>query len=311
MGPALEKLKRCTPFSNPPDQVLKALVELVQRQGWNNSLQDLAASIGALTDDQVRFKTNTDKVLTAILDRLANSGEWKLMEMCHRHELKYVVNTKLSCSHRWNHQTDRRNPESDTSEWSLPIVCSATYVDNKMTQKDMQEQIERFNNQTTEVVCNVCHKQVQLNVFLTVPHACDPDFLTLVCNKPVSLQSKDVTLKFSRSTYSVKAVTHWKEDTKMGAVSREKKDGSWWWHGVVEKQAMEHKYSEAQLESNLHFRRVVVLFAVRLGEKEEDMSENGSGKSLGENQVAEEDVEEAVGEELNHVAGREETQNSG
>ena len=55
MGPALEKLRRCTPLFNPQDEVLKALVELVQRQGWNNSLQDLASSIGALTDDQVKF----------------------------------------------------------------------------------------------------------------------------------------------------------------------------------------------------------------------------------------------------------------
>ena len=102
MCPAIEKFKRCTPSSNPPDPVSKALVELVQRQGWSNSLQDLASEIGALTDDRLGFKTNTDKVLTAILDRLANSREWKLMEMCHRHELKYVVNTKLSCSHRWN-----------------------------------------------------------------------------------------------------------------------------------------------------------------------------------------------------------------
>ena len=267
MGPALEKLKRCTPFSNPPDQVLKALVELVQRQGWNNSLQDLAASIGALTDDQVRFKTNTDKVLTAILDRLANSGEWKLMEMCHRHELKYVVNTKLSCSHRWNHQTDRRNPESDTSEWILPIDCPATSTDSKMTQEDVQEQIVRFNDQTTRVECGVCHKQVQLNTFLTVPHACDPDFLTLVCNKPVCLRGREVTLEFSRSTYSVKAVTHWKKDRKMGAVSREKKDESWWWHGVTKTQAIEYKYSSAQLESSHHLRDVVVLYAVRLGQR--------------------------------------------
>ena len=63
MGPALEKLRRCTPLFNPQDEVLNALVELVQRQGWNNSLQDLASSIGALTDDQVKFKTNSSFLL--------------------------------------------------------------------------------------------------------------------------------------------------------------------------------------------------------------------------------------------------------
>ena len=291
--------------------MLKALVELLERQRWSNSLQDLGTSIGALTDDQLRFKRNTDLLFKAILNRLANSREWKLIEMCHRHELKYVVKTSLSCSHLWNHQGDRIKPHSDTLEWSLPIDCSVASLDNKITQAHLQEQIVRFNKQTTEVVCSVCRKQVQLNVLFTVPHDCDPDFLTLVCNKPVSLKHQAVTLQFSRSKYSVKAVTHWTEDRRMGAVSREKKDGSWWWHGVVKSQAPEYKYTEAQIESSLHFQDVVVLFTVRMGPVEEDVSQDGSDMSLAEDEVLESDLEDATGEDWNRAAGREETENAG
>ena len=305
MGPAMDKLKRCTPTLNPPDQVMKALVELVERQGWSNSLQDLASSIGALKDDEVMFKKNTDLVLMAILDRLANSREWKLMEMCHRHELKYVVNTSLSCSHWWNHQTNRRNPESDTSEWTLPIDCSEASLDNKMTQADLQEQIVRFNSQTTQVECKVCQKEVELRVFLTVPHACDPDFLTLVCDKSVSLKHRHVTIQFSKSKYRVKAITHWDNERRMAAVSREKLDGTWWWHGVEKSQAPEYKFTDEQLEAGLHLKDVAVLFGVRIDSEEEE------GVSLGDDQMLEGDLEEAGVEDFGVGDGREETINPG
>ena len=315
LKPTLEKLNRCTPVSNPPDEVLKALVELVQRQRWNNSLQDLASSIGAVTDDQQRFRRNTDLLLKAILDRLANSGEWKLMEMCSRHELKYAVNTSLSCSHRWDHHTDRRNPLSDTLEWSLAIKCSASSPNNEITEAELQEQIVRFNSQTTEVECRVCQRPVQLTVFFTVPHACDPDFITLVCNKPVSLKLRNIKLQFGKSCYSVKAVSHWEEKRKMAAVSREKQDGSWWWHGIVKSQAPEHKYTKAQLESSLHFQEVVVLFAVRMGSLEEncgkEICEEGSEVIPGKEKVEKGNQEEATAEVLHGRVAIEETAYTG
>ena len=284
----------------------KALVELVERQRWNNSLHDLATSIAAVKDDQPRLGKNTDLLLEAILDRLANSGEWKLMEMCHRHELKYVVNNRLSCSHQWNHYTDRRNPETDTMEWSIPIRCSSPLATNEMTQADLQDQIDRFNNEKTKVQCKVCHKLVQLEVFFTVPHASDPDFLTLVCDKPISLKHQDVTFQFGNSRYDIKSVTHWDNKRRMAAVSRKKNDGSWWWHGVAKSQALEHKYSEAQLESRLHFKDVQVLFGVRIepGEEvqdnvREDISQGGGDMSLGEHQLLEGELEEATAEDFN------------
>ena len=308
MEPTILKLKRVTPAVNPPDQVLKALVELVERQRWSNSLEDLATSISAFKDTQQRLGRNTDLLLSTILDRLSNSSEWKLMEMCHRHELKYAVNTSLSCSHRWNHQTDRRSPETDTMEWSVPIDCSS--ANNEMTQAELQEQIFRFNNSTTEVECKVCHEVVQLTVFLTVPDNCDPDFLTLVCEKPISLTQRKITLQFGNSRYNVKSVTHWNQERRMAAVSREKMDGSWWWHGVVKSQALEYKYSEAELESRLHFKHVHVLFGVRVN-PEDDVAQEGSDMSHGEDQVLEGDQEKTKADGSNHGAVMEENENSG
>ena len=97
----------------------------------------------------------------------------------------------------------------------------------------------------------------------------------------------------------------------MGAVSREKNDGSWWWHGVVKSQALEHKYTEAQLESSLHFQDVVVLFAVRMGPIEEDVSQEGTDISLGDDEVLQGDVVKATVEDWNRVERRDETENAG
>ena len=280
----IEKLNMCTPFSNPPDVVLKALLELVQRQKWSNSLEDLAVSIEALKDEEQDFKTNTNLVLMAILDRLANSGEWKLMEMAHRHELKYIVDTSLSCCHRY---TDSKwKPRSDAKEWTLPFVCSSTSPNNQITVEGLQELISRFNRETTDVECKRCSEQVKLTLFFYIPHACDPDFLTLVCNEPISLQDRNVKLVFSNSMYSVKAVTHWQEERKVAAVSREKNDGSWWWHGIDKSQASEYQYTQNQLQTFVHFKDVVVLFAVRIGsadEEIEEQAENDNNAGIVEN----------------------------
>ena len=63
-------------------------------------------------------------------------------------------------------------------------------------------------------------------------------------------------------------------------MSRENNDGSWWCHGVVKSQALEHKYSEALLESRLHLKDVHVLCGIRI-EPEEDLEDDfhhGAGK---------------------------------
>ena len=58
----------------------------------------------------------------------------------------------------------------------------------------------------------------------------------------------------------------------MGAVSRQKIDGSWWFHGVVMGQP-DFLYTEAQLETGVHFRDVAVLFAVR----KDSVEDHGEG----------------------------------
>ena len=77
----------------------------------------------------------------------------------------------------------------------------------------------------------------------------------------------------------------------MAAVSRQKNDGSWWFHGVVKCQAANFQYTEVHLESGMHFQNVAVLYAVR-----EELGEEGHGEGV---EVGEEenDADVPVGEE--------------
>ena len=118
--------------------------------------------------------------------------------------------------------------------------------------------------------CGTCKKTVDLVRFMHIPYGCDPDFLTLVCKPPVNIEARKLKLQFSRSSYEVKAVSHWQMESKMGAVSCEKSDRSWWSHALVEGQPADFQYTETELEGGVHFQDAAVLFAVRLDPKEDD-----------------------------------------
>ena len=263
LKPTLEKLERCAGETNPVGSTAKALLALVQRKS-NHRLADFAFAIGASRDGEDKFRTNVDLLLKLLTEELANSGEWKLIEMANRHELKYILQTSQSCGH--HHRV--ANQCSDTIEFTVPLanLSSAT------TETELQKEIERYNRQTVQVECRSCKKTVELVTSMQVPHACDPDFLTLVCKPPVNITARELTLRFSQSCYVVKAVSHWEKERKMGAVSRQKIDGSWWFHGVVMGQP-DFLYTEAQLEAGVHFRDVAVLFAVRT----ESVEDHGEG----------------------------------
>ena len=271
LKPTLEKLERCAGETNPVGSAAKALLGLVQRKS-DHRLADLAVAIGASRDGEDKLRTNVDLLLKLLTTELANSGEWKLIEMANRHELKYIVQTSQSCGH--HHRNDRvANQCSDTIEFTVPLANLSPAT----TETELQKQIDGYNRQTVQVECRSCNNTVELVTSMQVPHACDPDFLTLVCKPPVNIRARQLTLRFSQSCYVVKAVSHWDWDRKVGAVSRQKNDGSWWFHGVGKGQPADFRYTEAQLESGLHFRDVAVLFAVR-----EDPVEEDCGEGVGE-----------------------------
>ena len=257
----------------------KALLAVVLGKS-NRSLEDFAVAIGASRDDEEKMRTNPNLLLKLLTTELANSGEWKLMQMANRHELKFVFHNSLSCGHRYNDRVV--NQHSDTIEFTVPLDTSATSSNQAITEAELQRIMDGYNRQTTQVECGSCKKTVQLACSMEVPHACDPDFLTLVCKPVVNIGARRLRLQFSRSSYVVKAVTQWQRERKMGSVSRQKIDGSWWFHGVVTAQAANHQYTDVQLESGMHFRNVAVLYAVREESGEED---DGEGVGEEENDV--------------------------
>ena len=268
----------------------KALLALVQRKS-NHSFEDFAVALGASTDDEDKMRTNVDLLLKLLTTELANSGEWKLIEMANRHELKLVFHSSLSCGHRYNDRIVNQN--SDTIEFTVPLDTTATSSNVAITEAELQRIMNGYNRQTMQVECGRCKTTVDLVCFFEVPHACDPDFLTLVCKPAINIMARQLELQFSRSCYVVKAVSHWDKQRKMGAVSREKTDGSWWYHGIVRDQAAHFQYTEDQLESGVHFKNVAVLFAVR---EEPRVEDHGEGVGEGENDA---DLLDMVGQNSN------------
>ena len=288
LQPTLEKLERCAGETNPLGNTVKILLALVQRKS-NRSLEEFAVAIGASRDDEDKTRTNVDLVLKLLTTELANSGEWKLMEMANRHELKFVFHASLSCGHPYNERAV--NEHSDTIEFTVPLDTGATSSNLTITEAELQKRLDHYNRQTMQVECGSCNKTVELVCSMQVPHACDPDFLTLVCKPVVNIGARQLRLQFSQSSYVVKAVSQWQKERKMAAVSRQKNDGSWWFHGVVKCQAANFQYTEVHLESGMHFQNVAVLYAVR-----EELGEEGHGEGV---EVGEEenDADVPVGEE--------------
>ena len=265
LEPTLEKLERCMESEvRPLRSSARALIALVLRKS-NRCLEDFAVEIGASRDDENKFRTNVDLLLKLLTAELANSGEWKLIEMANRHEVKYIFDTTQSCGHRF---TNRRvaNQDSDTIEFTVPLASANLTI----TETELQREINRYNSHTSQVECGTCKKTVDLVRFMHVPYGCDPDFLTLVCKPPVNIEARKLKLQFSRSSYEVKAVSHWQMESKMGAVSCEKSDRSWWSHALVEGQPADFQYTETELEGGVHFQDAAVLFAVRLDPNEDD-----------------------------------------
>ena len=293
----------------------KALLALVQRKS-NCSLEDFAVAIGASRDDEAKMRTNVDLLLKLLTTELANSGEWKLMEMANRHELKYILDQSLSCGHR--HRVT--NEYSDTIEFTVPLDTTTTSSNLEITETELQSKMDGYNQARMQVGCRSCKNTVEMVCLWQVPEACDPDFLTVVCKPPVNIRARQLRLQFSESSYVVKAVSQWDTERKMAAVSRQKTDGSWWLHGVVKGQAATCQYTEVQLESGVHFQNVAVLFAVREDSREEDYQD---GRPEEENDVERMDVvgqnpnapprpvDEAVNEAVNEVVNEEEVAISG
>ena len=112
--------------------------------------------------------------------------------------------------------------------------------------------------------CDQCKDENVLSLRRYIKLHCDPDFLTLYFDGPRNLQEEDLILQFSESTYAVKVVAHWDKERRKSAVSVQRSDGWWWWHGIDMDQAAEYRYNLKTNGSSHLPSKAIVLMCVRV-----------------------------------------------
>ena len=262
LEPTMEKYRELSSFNQGPDSFQGALLHLLQDCGSPNSMDDLARSIEAYKDDNSSVSDNVNKLLDKIIETLAWSDDFKLRDMAHRHELKFVMSIgDGGCYHKQpavvKHQCIQLSVRvSKSSEEAVTVEQLKAGIDGLL------------KCPFTEEPCRRCNTGVKRTLSLSIQDGCDPDFLTFVCDVPINLRAADLIIPFSNSLYRVMAVVHWDIKTRKASVSREKEDG-WWWHGVDRRQAQSFKYTAAQVAASRHFQDAAVLMAVRTSEEDQ------------------------------------------
>ena len=274
----MEKFERCNEVLNPPDGLVKALLDLLKDRGWSNSVEDLGVVVGAPKDNEGGFvKTTTDRLLRAIVDKLAQCRDFKVKDMSTRYEIILETKTCLSgakCSHG----------SSSVKSERVGALFVDGLQDETLTFGHLQEDLDGMLSSTTKEDCQTCGKLLEKVVKCKSKNFCDPDFLTVAFAKPVCFKGRRGIIKFGASVYELKVVVHW--DSGCASVSRKMGD-VWHWHGVDESQIQDFEYSSAQMRSSAHLQPVSVMMMVRRGEKvhlqQRESNANGnSGRNMNE-----------------------------
>ena len=266
----MEKFERCNEVLNPPDGLVKALLDLLEDRGWSNSVEDLGVAVGAPKDNEGSFvKTTTDRLLRAIVDKLAQCRDFKVKDMSTRYEIILETKTSLSgakCSHG----------SSSVKSERVVALFVAGLQDETLTFGHFQEDLDRMMGSTNKEDCQTCGKLLEKTLTCKSKEFCDPDFLTVAFAKPVCFKGRRAIIKFGASVYELKVVVHW--DSGCASVSRKMGD-VWHWHGVDESQSTDFKYSAAQMRSSAHLQNVSVMMMVRKGDDLQQRESNVNGNS--------------------------------
>ena len=254
----MEKFEQCSEVLNPPDGFVKALLDLLGDRGWSNSVEDLGVAVGAPKDNEEDFvKTNTDRLLRAIVDKLAQCRDFKVKDMSTRYEIFLETKTNLvgaECSHGSSSVKSER-------VFALSVVG---LEDEILTFGHFQEDLDRMMDSTNEEDCQRCGKLLVKTMQCKVKEFCNPDFLTVAIVKPICFKGRRGIIRFGGSIYELKVVIHW--DGGCASVSRKMGD-VWHWHGVDESQSPDFEYSTVQMRSSAHLQNVSVMMMVRRGER--------------------------------------------
>ena len=266
----MEKLGQCSEVLNPPDGFVKALLDLLEDRGWSNSVEDLGVAVGAPKDNEGSFvKTTTDRLLRAIVDKLAQCRDFKVKDMSTRYEIILETKTSLSgakCSHG----------SSSVKSERVVALFVAGLQDETLTFGHFQEDLDRMMGSTNKEDCQTCGKLLEKTLTCKSKEFCDPDFLTVAFAKPVCFKGRRGIIKFGASVYELKVVVHW--DSGCASVSRKMGD-IWHWHGVDESQIPDFEYSAAQMRSSAHLQNVSVMMMVRKGDDLQQRESNVNGNS--------------------------------
>ena len=251
-----KKFQRSTEFTNPPDGLVKPLLDLLEDTGWSNSVEDLGTFIGAPKDNEESFvKITTERLLSAIVNKLLECNNFKVKDMARRHEIDLETTTTISgnCSH-------------DASTVSSMRVFSF-FVDglraDTITFAEFQCDLDNMMSSTSKEDCRKCGRSLLKTVKSAGKEFSDPDFLAVAFAQPVCFEGGQGIVRFGISVYLLKVVVHWDSSKALGSVSREKEDG-WHWHGVDDSQGQDFEYSADQMRSYAHLRNVAVMMMVRV-----------------------------------------------
>ena len=251
-----KKFHRCSEFTNPPDGLVKPLLDLLENTGWSNSVEDLGTFIGAPKDNEEGFvKITTDRLLSAIVNKLLQCNDFKVKDMARRSEISLETRTTFSgnCSHSMSTVTSMR-----VFSFFVHGIGSET-----LTFAEFQCDLNNMMVSTSREDCQKCGSSLLKTVKSKGKEYCDPDFVTVAFAQPVCFRDGKCIVKFGISAYVLKVVVHWDASKALGSVSREKEDG-WHWHGVDDGQGQDFDYSADQMRSYAHLRNMAVMMMVRV-----------------------------------------------
>ena len=252
-----KKFQQCSEMTNPPDGLVKPLLDLLEDTGWSNSVEDLGTFIGVPKDNEESFvKTTIDRLLSAIVNKLLECDNFKVKDMARRSEISLETRTTYigNCSHGMSTVTSMR----------IFSFFVHGLGDETLTFAEFQCDLDNMMSSTSREDCKKCGSSILKTVQSSSNEYCDPDFLTVAFAQPVCFREANGIVRFGTSVYVLKVVVHWDATKGLGSVSREKEDG-WHWHGVDDSQGQDFKYNPDQMTSLPHLRNVAVMMLVRVG----------------------------------------------
>ena len=262
----MEKLLNCPQIpskTTPMNPLVSHILHFLKGDGQStSSLHNLAVAVGCVSDeDDLMVTSNVDLIMKHLVHAMMSSSDYKVRDMGHRQELKFVVEKKAyGCPHRPSDEIIKHR------DYAVTLKLKDFRGGNLSA---VQNALDNSLKTSSKHTCDQCNQDSMLknNIAIRMKRYiqpfCDPDFLTIFFDIPRNLLEKDLILQFGQSTYAVKVLTHWDQERRKSAVSVQRSDG-WWWHGTDMEQASHYRYNEKEVSFGQPFLKAIVLMCVRV-----------------------------------------------